>query len=93
MAILSNDRESREHKQWVKQSVKLIITDASKKWGSGWSQLTPEMREAFVCQSLIYRLLGQCTDFIDDPAKFKALWENNIEVIREALQQVRPEEN
>lgn len=90
--ILSTEKTSREHKQWLKSQVTFHIAEAKKTWGDGWRQLTPEMQEAFVCQKLVYRLLGQVTDFIQDPAKFKTLWENNIEVIRETLKAVRPEE-
>lgn len=42
------------------------IQDAKKRWGTGWRQLSPEMREAAVCRELVYLALAQfeCSEVV-----------------------------
>ena len=74
----------------VSNRAKMCLEAAKRPWGSAWSKLTPEMREAFVCRELVYMMLGQADSSIEANPKavLLALLEDN----RQALQQLDGEQ-
>lgn len=42
--------------KWVRKTIDNAIASAKKRWGSGWTNLTSDMRKAYVCMEVVHAI-------------------------------------